>query len=109
MGILKLMWHKKGARYLSFWAVFEQPLAGYRSAHLYLYRTADICTIDNDSQDISALALEMLERTLGTARYDAIGEKRQERFLSLFRFSHHGSGSKAPYWPQLSANVRALT
>lgn len=93
LGIPKLLWHEKEARYLSFREVFERPLAGYRFADLY--RTAGIRSIDNDAQDISALALEMLERTRGTARYDALDENLQERFRSLFRPGHYGFGSKA--------------
>jgi putative glycosyltransferase (TIGR04372 family) len=93
LGIPKLMWREKEARYLSFREVFEQPLAGYRYAELY--RTAGIRPIENDPQDISALALEMLERTRETARYDPLDESLQQRFRSLFRPGHYGFGSKA--------------
>jgi putative glycosyltransferase (TIGR04372 family) len=93
LGIPKLLWHEKEARYLSFREVFEQPLASYRYADLY--QTAGIRPIDNDPEDITALALEMLERTRGTAHYSAMDEKLQERFRSFFRPGHYGFGSKA--------------
>lgn len=93
IGIPKLMWHENEGRYLSFREVFEQPVASYRFADLY--QAAGIRPIDNDPQDISALALEMLELTRGTAHYEKMDEVLQERFRALFRPGHYGFGSKA--------------
>jgi putative glycosyltransferase (TIGR04372 family) len=93
LGIPKLLWHEKEARFLKFPEIFRLPLADYRFAELY--RAEGIRPVDNDPQDIRAMALEMIDRTVGVARYDDSDEALQQKFRSLYRPGHYGYGSAA--------------
>jgi putative glycosyltransferase (TIGR04372 family) len=93
IGIPKLLWHEEEARHLAFAEIFSSPVANYRFAEQYT--AAGIIAQENDVEDVKALALEMLDRTRGVARYDSTDDDRQARFRALFRSGHYGYGSAA--------------
>jgi putative glycosyltransferase (TIGR04372 family) len=93
LGIPKLLWHEKERRQLRFSEIFSSPIANYRFTEQYA--AAGIRTPENDPEDVIALALEMLDRCQGVARYDPEDEMRQARFRALFRPGHYGYGSLA--------------
>ena len=93
IGIPKLLWHEKEARHLAFGEVFSSPVANFRFAEQYA--AAGIVAQENNAEDVKALALEMLDRTRGVARYDSADDDRQARFRALFKPGHYGYGSAA--------------
>ena len=93
LGIPKLLWSEQHGRHLTFPEVFSSPIANYRFAEEYAAQ--GIRVIESDPQDVTSLALEMLESTTGGARYDARDEQLQARFRALFRPGHYGYGSAA--------------
>jgi putative glycosyltransferase (TIGR04372 family) len=93
IGIPKLLWHEKKARHLAFGEVFASSVANFRFTEQYA--AAGIVAQENNAEDVKALALEMLDRTRGVARYDSADDDRQARFRALFKPGHYGYGSAA--------------
>ena len=91
LAIPKLLWHEKEERLLTFREILGSPIGNYRYAEEY--RAAGIRALENDPEDVTALALEMLARLRGEAVYDEADRVRQERFRSLFEPSHYAHGS----------------
>jgi len=89
----KLVWSLSEERYLTFKEVFDSPISNF--THGFEFDDAGVRVVDNSSEDIRDLALEMLEQTEGTVTYTAEDERLQERFKSLMRPEHLSYGSSA--------------
>lgn len=91
LGIPKLLWDEEEERLLGFREVMSAPLGSCRFAEGY--REAGVRPIDNEPGDVTALALEMLERIRGEAVYEPADEALQAKYVSLFRPGHYAYGS----------------
>lgn len=90
VAIPKLIWSEKESRYLTFNEVFGSEIANFRFTQLY--REHGIKVVENTAEDIRDLALEMLERVQGVARYGEEDEDLQRRFKALMRPGHFSYG-----------------
>lgn len=93
ISIPKLLWLEREQRFLSFPETFSSPVADFRFSSLY--RDAGVTPIDNEPDDIRALALEMLQQVRSPAEYSEEEEELQRRFRAFFRPGHYGFGSRA--------------
>jgi len=91
VGIPKLLWHEKEERLLGFREILSSPLGNARYMKDYL--SADVRPLENDPDDVAALALEMIDRVRGEAQYDRTDKILQGKFRDLFRPGHYGYGS----------------
>lgn len=91
LAIPKLIWHEEEQRVLGFREVLSSPIGNLRFAEGY--RSAGLRTLENEPEDITALALEMHERMSGTFRSEEDDSSRQARYVSLFRPGHYAYGS----------------
>ena len=93
--IPKLLFSEKEDRMLGFGEVMSSPVAHFRFAEDY--RAAGIRMLESEPEDVTALALEMHDRTGGQAHYDDADEALQDRYRALFAPGHYayGSGGRA--------------
>lgn len=93
--IPKLLRHEKEGRLLGFPEILSLPVGNFRFAKDY--RAANIRALESEPEDVTALALEMFDRTRGLAEYDAADDARQARYQALFAPGHYafGSGGRA--------------
>ena len=84
--IPKKIWSKKLNRFLTFTAIidFERKKFNFESED---YDQEDLVPVENTSQEIIALAVEMHERLQGTWKETKEDRDLQEKFRSLFEFS----------------------
>jgi putative glycosyltransferase (TIGR04372 family) len=94
IGIPKLMWSEIEDRYLTFNEIMSMPVGDVRQSHFF--EEARVRLVENTPDEVTALALEMFDRTEGRAEYTSDDEVLQERFKSLMRPGHfaYGSGSR---------------
>lgn len=90
----KKMWSQMEGRQLTWSEIFNSPVATFH--RLPMYEAADIRIIDNSPEEINELALEMLERTNGTAVYTEEDELLQCAFKAFYRpgYYSHGFGCR---------------
>ena len=93
ISIPKLLWSEDLGRHLRFDEIFESPVARFRYASLYA--KAKLRVQENSADDITDLAVEMLERLDGKFAEFAEDERRLLRFRSLFRQDHYAVDSRA--------------
>jgi putative glycosyltransferase (TIGR04372 family) len=93
IGIPKLMYSQSESRYLSFSEIFGSPLGNFR--HDRLYEQAKVSAVENTSEDIKALAIEMLDRVDGKAVYSTQENLNQDHIKSLMNPSHYSYGSES--------------
>jgi putative glycosyltransferase (TIGR04372 family) len=93
ISIPKLLWSEDLSRHLRFDEIFESPVARFRYASLYV--KAKLRVQENSADDITDLAVEMLERLDGKFPELAEDERRSLRFRSLFRQNHYAVDSCA--------------
>ena len=83
----------KEERLLGFIEILSSPLGNFRDTEDYL--SAGVRLLENDPDDVTALALEMLDRGRGEAQYDRADENLQAKFRGLLRPGHYGYGSSS--------------
>ena len=93
VGIPKLLWHEKEERLLGFSEILSAPLGNARYTKDYL--SAGVRLLENDPDDVAALALEMLDRVHDEAQYDRTDEVFQTKFRGLIRPGHLAYGSSS--------------
>ena len=91
VAIPKLTWSDRERRVMSFREVLGTPLGDYRFDRLY--EEHGVRTVENDSTDIRALTLELLERTAGGSVYTSEDEELQLAFKALMCEGHHSFGA----------------
>lgn len=94
IAIPKLVWSESEDRYFAFEEIMSMPVGDARHAHFF--EEARVRLVENSPDEITALAMEMLDRIEGRAEYTHEDEVLQERFKSLMRPGHfaYGSGSR---------------
>ena len=83
----KLLWSKVEGRYLTFQEIFKSEIANFRFTDLY--QKHNIYAVENTSEDVLELALEMLDRVEGLCDYSKEDESLQLRFKALMREGHY--------------------
>ena len=89
IGIPKLIWSLKEERYLSFKEVFSSPIADYSFDSSYA--EAGVRPVENSSEDIKDVAMEMLDKIEGKMRYTDEDERLQKSFKLLITPDHSES------------------
>jgi putative glycosyltransferase (TIGR04372 family) len=90
VAIPKLFWSEEKNRLLTFPELFASEVSNFRFTELY--ERHGIRPMENGADEIRDLAIEMLERSNGAARYTDDDEARQRRFKSLMRPGHYSYG-----------------
>jgi len=91
IGIPKLLRRVDTGEALKFSEILGSPVGNYRFSEQYV--KDGIAVEENSPEDIRELALEMLERRIGTPTYTPEDEFLQQRFRSLFREGHYSFGA----------------
>jgi len=91
IGIPKLVWSIDKKCYLTFREVFDSPISNYRLDSSF--SKAGVRLIENSSEDIIGLVMEMLDRMEDKALYSEEDEILQRRFKSLLNPSHYSYGA----------------
>jgi len=91
IGIPKLIWSNEKKRYLTFKEVFDSPVSNYRMDSSF--SRSGVKPIENSPEDITELALEMLDKVEGKLSYTDEDEILQRRFKSLMNSSHCSYGA----------------
>jgi len=83
MVIPKLVWLEREARFMSTSEVLASPLeAAYHSEDVYV--THGVTVVNNSADDITAVALEMLQVIEGSAQYSDKDDRKQRQFQELW-------------------------
>lgn len=91
VGIPKLLYSERERRYLRFKEILSAPVANYRMGRMFY--DAGLRPIENSPEEITDLALEMLDRLEGsTEPYDPL-ESLQAAFKQLLRPTHYCYGA----------------
>ena len=93
IGIPKLVWSTREARYLSFREMFSTPVGNYRYGEAF--HRAGLRVVDNMPEDIKEAVTEMLDRVEGKAVYTEYDEELQKRFKSLMNSTHTSYGASS--------------
>lgn len=93
LGIPKLFYSQAEGRYLNFVELFGSSIGNFRFDSLY--KEAGICVIDNTSEDIKELAMEMLDRIDSRIDYTAEDDILQNNFKLLMNSNHYSCNSPA--------------
>ena len=93
IGIPKLLQEKATGRMLSFREIFSSPLAEFR--YSFLYQSIGVSLIENTSEEISELVVQMLDQLDELQFSDSESSEPEGYFYSLFRPGHYGYGSAA--------------
>ncbi len=91
VGIPMFIRFEREKRYLSFKEVLNSSVGDFRSDHLY--KEAGLVTVQNSSEDIKELMIEMFDRVKGNLKYTEEDERLQERFKSLMKPNHYSYGA----------------
>ena len=91
IGIPKLLWSDKEERYLSFKEILGSPISKYWFDSMFY--EAGLRPVENTSEEIRDLVLEMLDRKEGRLSYTIEDELRQKRFKSLMNPTHFSYGA----------------
>jgi len=90
VAIPKLLWSDEQGRYLGFREIFDSEIANFRFTTQY--RERGLRLVENTREDISDLALEVLQRSSKGTAYSSEDEERQRRFKALMRPGHYSYG-----------------
>jgi putative glycosyltransferase (TIGR04372 family) len=91
IAIPKLLWSVEKGRFLTFREAFDSPVSNYRldsSIH-----KAGVRPVENSPEDITNLAMEMIDRAGGKISYTDDDEILQGRFKSLMKPCHYSYGA----------------
>lgn len=91
VGVPKVYWSESKGRLLTFRESFASPVANARDTGDFL--AAGISLVDNTTDEIAALASEVLEISAGAVVYSAEDERRQTAFKALMRPGDYSYGS----------------
>ena len=91
IGIPKLVWSNDKQRFLTFPEIFNSPASNYRLDSSF--SRGNIKPIENSPEDITELALEMLDKVEGKLSYTEEDEVLQRRFKFLMNPSHCSYGA----------------
>ena len=93
LGISKLIWSCEEGGYLSFEEVLGSWVGDCRYTNLY--DEAGLTVVENTPDDISDLAIEMLDKVDGVIVYNDEDKELQRRFKSLMKPGHYSYGSSS--------------
>jgi putative glycosyltransferase (TIGR04372 family) len=91
ISIPKLLQENATGRILSYKEIFSSYLADFRYSSLY--QSIGVSLLENTSEEISELVIQMLDQLEGFQVSDAEGEGLERHFCSFFRPGHYGYGS----------------
>lgn len=91
INIPKLLWSVDKKRYLTFREAFDSPVSNHRLD--MSYSKDGIEPIENSPEDVTDLAMEVMEKAENKVSYTDEDEMLQKRFRSLMKPCHHSYGS----------------
>lgn len=91
IGMPKLLWSIDKDRYLTFREAFDSPVSNYRLDSSYF--DAGVRLVENSPEDITGLAMEVLDKADSKISYTDEDETLQKRFKSLMKPCHHSYGA----------------
>lgn len=91
LGIPKLLRNRATGELMKFQEIFDSPIANFRFAEQFARQGLDV--VDNSSEEIRDLALEMLDRLERRMTYSQSDEDAQTRFKKMMRPGHSTYGS----------------
>ena len=91
LGIPKLLRHH--GQLMDYSQILNSPVANFRFASQY--KEHEILVEENSPEEIRDLAIEMLDRSQGTAKYGDLDEELQRKFQNLIRPGHYSFGANS--------------
>jgi putative glycosyltransferase (TIGR04372 family) len=106
IGVPKLLRREGQARFLSFQEIMESDIGNFRYASQYRRERLEI--VDNDAEDILAMARELHAMAAGELTLDDEARDLQRAVKDLFRPGHYGYGSDCLISPAFLKKHRDL-
>jgi putative glycosyltransferase (TIGR04372 family) len=91
LSIQKLIWSNEYKRLLKFRDIFYSNISNFRFDNLYY--EANVKVVDNDSEEIKQVVLEMMDCIDGKCIYSVEDEQLQKKFKSMMRPVHYSFGT----------------